>query len=211
MLPGAILILLPGAGSAAAAIPPTQAPDYAALAAAEATAIAGAGDRVHRAGGVLTLRTARGPKIFRDRPTEGEDALRSCFVSLLHHDTCALVAQFGWEGWGYRLVHLPTGRTLELDGVPCFSPDGRHAAVVSLDLDARYARNSLAILAFTDQGVRQVFFHDFGGEAGPAEPVWEDSRAVAFRWYRRVPGSPVDTATVSQGRLELRRGGWVLR
>jgi hypothetical protein len=210
MLPCVPIFLLLSVTFAGAATPPMLSPDYEAIEKAEPAALQTTEGKVTRKGDRLILQTGGGPVVFRDKPVEGEGALHHRFLAGLQGGAYAIILQFGWEWWNYRLVHLPTGHGIDLDGVPLPSPDGSHAVVHSLDLDAHYVRNSIAIIRFTERGPQRVFFYDFGGQSGPMDPIWKDDLTVMFHWHTLQPGDHNRGTRITPGRLRFHRGKWVI-
>lgn len=190
---------------------PTVEPDFQALLKGEPAALAHTGGRVTRKGRSLSLQTGLGIRVFRNSTAEGEGTKGYLYAGSLLEGTYALLLVTGWEWWGYELVHLPTGHSLPLGGVPLLSPDQSHAVVLSLDLDAQYRKNALELIRFTEGGARRAFRWDFGPEAGPSAPAWKDDATVTFQWHKLVTREPRIRTSWTPGRLSLRDGKWVLR
>lgn len=190
---------------------PTVEPDFQAILRGEAAALATTEGRITRKGRSLNIQTATGVRVFRNSTAEGEGAQGYLYAGSLLEGRYALLLVTGWEWWAYELVHLATGHSLPLGGVPLLSPDRSHAVVISLDLDAQYRKNTLELIRFTEGGARRAFRWDFGPESGPSDPVWKDDTTVTFRWHRVVTRDPLIQTSRRPGRLSLRDGKWVLQ
>ncbi len=191
--------------------PPTFEPDFQAIEAGEAAAIAATGGKVSRKGHTLRIETGHGPRLLRGHPVEGEGFQGYRFAGTLLEGTHALVLVTGWEWWGFLLVHLPTGQTMEIDGPPLLSPNGTHAVVYSMDLGSDYRPNALTVIRFTEKGPRRAFRYVFGDQAGPSAPTWKDDGTITFRWHKVVTRIPRIQTTSAPAKLFLRNGRWILQ
>ena len=95
---------------------------------------------VTREGNILRLHTDGGIVTFVDRIHAEEGYAKYYLVDRLRpaHDYFYLIRAIGYEGSSYVLVNKKTGQTINLFGIPIFSPDGKRFVDLSLDLDAGY-------------------------------------------------------------------------
>jgi hypothetical protein len=137
---------------------------------------------VTREGDTLRLETDVGTVTFVTRVNVGEGSARYYLAGHLRQarDDFYLVRVFGHEGRGYRLVSKKTGQTVNLYGIPTFSPDGNRFVDVSLDLDAGYHPNLIVIYKFEDNEWVMEWRHIYEGRKGPADPVWLNNSAIVF-------------------------------
>jgi hypothetical protein len=143
-----------------------------------------------REGKALKLQTDAGTVTFEDRINIGERSAKYYLVSI--RDTLGyfyLIRVFGYESRGYILVDKKTGQTIDLYGMPIFSPDGKKFVSVSLDLEAGYIPNLIRIYELVDDKFAKEWEYVYQGMKGPANPVWLDNSAIVFFevTYEKVP------------------------
>jgi hypothetical protein len=146
---------------------------------------------VSREGKILRLHTDGEIVTFVDRIHAEEGYAKYYLVDHLRpaHNYFYLIRAFGYEGSNYVLVNKKTGQTINLYGIPIFSPDGKRFADLSLDLDARYHPNLIRIYKLEDNKYAREWEHIYQGMKGPADPVWlNDSAIVLFEvTFDKVP------------------------
>ncbi len=166
-------------------------------------------DGAAREGQRLKLRTGAGWLTFEDRISSGEGHTRYFLAGLIHApDPHYLVLFIGYETRGYRLVGKNTGQTVDLYGIPEFSPDGRRFVEVSLDLEAGHLPNLIRIHRRTGESYSVEWKHGFEGIKGPAHPVWLDDSAIVFFevTFEREPSAP--DLKKQPFVIELENGTW---
>ncbi len=138
-------------------------------------------DGAAREGGRLKLQTRVGWLTFEDRISSDESHMRYYLAGFIDTpDPHYLVRMTGFETHGYRLVGKNTGQTIDLYGIPKFSPDGTRFVEVSLDLEAGHMPNLIRIHRRTRENYAVEWEHAFPGLKGPAHPVWLDDSALVF-------------------------------
>ena len=111
------------------------------------------------------------------------------------------------EGNGVLLVNVASGTRVPVDALPVASPDGRFVVVASLDLDAAYNPNRIAIYrSVGDSLMREWSLAPT--DWGPGAPIWIDSATVQVPrvttdWTRGYEESILGTLTVVR-----RNGAW---
>jgi hypothetical protein len=135
-----------------------------------------------REGKILRIKTDEGSVIFTDQihPEEGyaKYFLLDHFIRV--SSIYFLIRAYGYEGSGYVLVSKKTGQTINLFGIPIFSPDGKRFADVSLDLEAGYNPNLIRIYRLIDNKYMIEWKHTYEDARGPADPVWLSNSAIVF-------------------------------
>lgn len=137
---------------------------------------------VTREGKILRLHTDRGIVTFADRIHDEESYAKYFLVNRLRpaHDYFYLIRAFKYEGSSYVLVNKNTGQTINLYGIPIFSPDGKRFVDLSLDLDAGYHPNLIGIYKLEDNKYTIEWKHIYQGMKGPADPVWLNNSAIVL-------------------------------
>jgi hypothetical protein len=137
---------------------------------------------VTREGETLRLQTDGGIITFEDHIHAEEGYAKYYLADLLRpaHDYYYLIRAFGYEGSGYRLVYKKTGQTIDLYGIPIFSPDGKRFVDSSLDLDAGHHPNLIKIYNLEDNKYAIEWKHIYKDVKGPANPVWLNNSAIVF-------------------------------
>jgi len=137
---------------------------------------------VTREGKILRLHTDGGIVTFADRIHDEEGYAKYFLVDRLRpaHDYFYLIRAFKYEGSSYVLVNKNTGQTINLYGIPIFSPDGKRFVDLSLDLDAGYHPNLIGIYQLEDNKYTIEWKHIYQGMKGPADPVWLSNSAIVL-------------------------------
>lgn len=141
-----------------------------------------------RSGETLTLRLASGRTLtFVDNPETGEEYRSNEFRGVIPGKPFALVMQGFLEGGFYSLVHLGTGEETRLDNPPVFSPDGQWLFSTSVDLEAGFFPNRVAIHRVTSTGAPLVWeMEDYMMEWGPEDTRWVDNQTLTYTKVSRV-------------------------
>lgn len=86
-----------------------------------------------------------------------------------------------YEGSEYLLVDDSTGSRTRLPDWPLRSPDGRHFAVLSLDLVAGYGPNTLQVWAMGEEGGEpERVWETEPSQWGPRSGSWQDRETLGF-------------------------------
>jgi hypothetical protein len=134
-----------------------------------------------REGKILKLRTTAGIVTFEDRINIGEGSAKYYLVGF--RDTLGyfyLIRVIGYENRGYVLVNKKTGQSIDLYGMPIFSPDGKRFVDVSLDLESGYMPNLILIYKLEGNKYAKEWKHIYQGMKGPANPVWLNNSAIVL-------------------------------
>jgi hypothetical protein len=142
---------------------------------------------ITRTGNELRI-TARNGKIvvFTSNPQgEGYEDFHIYFpVGVISNNQFAVVIDGRWEGRDIYLVSLIDGTTHSIDGFPVESPDHQRIAVYSMDLEANYSQNFLAVYKIDGAALAKEILLDGDADSdnlwGPDEVKWLSPSRISF-------------------------------
>ncbi|WP_148041003.1 hypothetical protein [Montanilutibacter psychrotolerans] len=137
---------------------------------------------VKRDGPQLCVRPSAGaPVCYRDITLEQSEETYAIhrFRGVLPNLPLAVIDITRHEAGAIELVSLRTGARTELSGIAALalSPDGRHLAAASADLEAGYFPNDLAIYRIDGDALSEAF-RVAPDDWGPASPRWQDANTL---------------------------------
>jgi hypothetical protein len=135
---------------------------------------------VRRHGDTLRLVLAGGDTVrFVDRPGHDAQVVYHSYQGRWTDAGLLLVQRQFYEGSEFLLVDDSTGARTRIPDWPVRSPDGRHFAVLSLDLVAGYGPNTLQVWSLEDGAPRRVWETE-PSQWGPREGRWQDPETLGF-------------------------------
>jgi hypothetical protein len=163
-------------------------------------------DKVSRNNGALLLKLASGSSITLTNSGRNNERLKVYwFITYYQHTGYFLVQVRGWEGFAYLVINASSGEILRLSGVPIISRDLRRFVVTSMDLEAGYRPNRIAVFRFEDEGIKQEFSKDYTA-SGPSGALWINNTVITyFENTSRDGGQTLNKQPVN---LELKGGEW---
>jgi len=165
-----------------------------------------------RSGLTLTIRLTNGQTLtFTDNPETGEEWNANEFRGVIPGKPFALVMRGYLEGGFYALIHLGTGEDTRLDNPPVFSPDGQWLFSTSMDLEAGFFPNRVAIHRVTSTGAPLVWeMEDYMMEWGPEDTRWVDTQTLSYtKVSRHWQENGTELHTRDPQTVRLVNGEWV--
>lgn len=165
-----------------------------------------------RSGETLTIRLTSGRTVtFTNNPEVGEEYRSSEFKGVIPGKPFALVMQGFLEGGFFSLIHLGTGEDTRLDNPPVFSPDGQWLFSTSIDLEAGFFPNRVAIHRVTSTGAPLVWeMEDYMMEWGPEDTRWVDNQTLTYtKVSRTFQEDGTEQRTRETQTVRLVNGEWV--
>jgi hypothetical protein len=163
-------------------------------------------DKVSRNNGDLKLKLASGSLITLTNSGRNNERLKVYwFITYYQHTGYFLVQVRGWEGFAYLMINASSGEILRLSGVPIISRDLKRFVVTSLDLEAGYRPNRIAVFRFEDEGIKQEWSKDYTA-SGPSDAVWINNSVITYSENTsKDNGQTLNKKPVS---LQLKEGEW---
>jgi hypothetical protein len=163
-------------------------------------------DKVSRNNGHLQLELASGSSITLTNSSRNNERLEVYwFITYYQHTGYFLVLVRGWEGFAYWMINASSGGILRLSGVPIISRDLKRFVLTSLDLDAGYRPNRIAVFRFEGEGIIQEWSKDYTA-SGPSGALWLNNTVITFfENTSRDGGQTLDKQPIN---LELKEGEW---
>jgi len=163
-------------------------------------------DKVSRNKGDLQLKLASGSSITLTNSSRNNERLKVFwFITYYQHTGYFLVQVRGWEGFAYWMINASSGAFLRLSGVPIISRDLKRFVVTSLDLDAGYRPNRIAVFRFGGEGIKQEWSKDYTA-SGPSGALWLNNSVITyFENTSRDGGQTLNKQPIN---LELKEGEW---
>lgn len=165
-----------------------------------------------RSGETLTLRLTSGRSLtFTNNPETGEEYRSVEFRGVIPGKPFALLMQGFLEGGFFSLIHLGTGEDTRVDNPPVFSPDGQWLFSSSIDLEAGFFPNRVAIHRVTSTGAPLVWeMEDYMMEWGPENTRWVDNQTLTYTKVSRVyQDDGTELRTSEPQTVRLVNGEWV--
>lgn len=190
---------------AAAERPCADAVDYRACAdSVEREVLTRADAGAERRGDTLLIRTSHGPEVPLVTDTSDVDRwVIYRYQAFLPDVGQHLVSADFYEGGEYLVVDHTTGRRVAVPTRPAVSPGGERFAVASLDHEAGYGPNLIAIWRFAPGGPVLEWSLEGGTAWGAKDPVWVTDDELHFT--RVHAGTSFENAR--ETRMRLRVGG----
>jgi hypothetical protein len=163
-------------------------------------------EKVTRNNGDLELNVTAGPPVILHNITVNDTGNKvHWFITYYHQTGYFLVQVRGWEGFHYLMISGATGDIIPLIGVPIISRDTKRFVVTSLDLDAGYRPNRIAIFHFNGDGVKLEWSKDYT-VSGPSDAAWISDTLITYS----ENSSPDGGQTLSKERVtvKLENGEW---
>lgn len=165
--------------------------------------------RAARRDGILLLTLSGGDTLrLVDRPGEGNGVVYYSYQDHWRGSGWFVVQEQHYEGSAYLLIDQRTGERTDVPARPLLAPGGARFAVLSFDLEAGYAPNTLQIWSLGEG--RPVLEWEIEPETwGPTDGRWTDAETLTFT--RRCGAGPAE-GVECDGRATLRRtvAGWIL-
>lgn len=163
-------------------------------------------DKVQRRNGQLKLQcTSNAPLILRNNTVSEEQRNVYWFITLYQQTGYFLVQVRGWEGFHYLMISTATGTMFPVNGVPIISQDSKRFVVTSLDLEAGYRPNRIAIFRFTDEGITQEWSKEYT-DVGPSDAVWINNTVISYIENASQDGG--QTRMKKQVKVQLTNDEW---
>lgn len=149
---------------------------------------------ITKTGNVLEIRPKKGKPIsFVANPDgEGDEYRRYHIIGVLKPGHFAVIRAGLWEGREVKLVSLDDGTIHEIDGMPLVSPDQKRILIHSMDIDANYNSNFIAVFRIWGTQLVKEFSLDGNsvklGEWGPVAVRWSSPSKVQFLRFMRTSG-----------------------
>lgn len=170
----------------------------------ERDALGRAGQAVERRGDTLLVRPTHGPEVrLATDTTDADRWVIYRYQGFLPDVGQHLVAAGFYEGGEYLLVDRTTGRRVDVPARPVVSPGGQRFVVASLDLEAGYGPNRIAVWRITAGGPMLEWSLDGGTAWGARDPVWITDDELHFT---RVHAE-TSYEDARETRMRLRVGG----
>ena len=166
-------------------------------------------DKVCRNYGDLKLKLASGSLVtLTNLNRDNERVKRYWFITYFQQIRYFLVQARGWEGFDYLMINASNGQIMRLSGIPIFSRDLKRFVVTSLDLEAGYRPNRIAIFRFEDEGIKQEWSKDYIA-SGPSDAVWINNTTIAYSENTSKDGG--QTLNKKPVNLQLKEGEWKIQ
>ncbi len=126
-------------------------------------------DAIKKVGNVIEVHAKNGKVVrFEGNPIGDnyDDFSAYNAVTLLEPGQFVVIIQWRYEGRDVHFVSLLDGTSYKVDGMPIVSPDGNHILVHSMDIDANYDANFIALYRIERSELKREFVisGDEGGE-----------------------------------------------
>ncbi len=162
--------------------------------------------KVTRKNGDLNLKTSSGPPIIlSNKKANQENRKVYWFLTYFQQTKYFLVQVRGWEGTSYLMINADTGDIHSLLGIPIISKDLKRFAVASIDLEAGYIPNRIAIYRFLDSRIKKEWYKDYNA-SGPSDVKWNNNTVITFfENFSKNGGQTIDKKLVT---IKLVNGEW---
>jgi hypothetical protein len=162
--------------------------------------------KVSRKNDDLNLKTLSGPPIILSNKKANQESRKVYwFLTYFQQIKYFLIQVRGWEGTSYLIINASTGDIHSLLGIPIFSEDLKRFAVASIDLEAGYIPNRIAIYQFFDNSIKREWYKDYTA-SGPSGIKWINNTVITFfDNYSRNGGQTIDKKLVT---IRLLNGEW---
>ena len=154
----------------------------------------------------LYLKTLSGsPIILSNKNANQESTKVYWFLTYFQEIKYFLVQVRGWEGSSYLIINASTGDIHSLLGIPIISKDLKRFAVASIDLEAGYIPNRIAIYQFFDNSIKKEWSKDYTA-SGPSGVKWINNTVITFfENFSKNGGQTIDKKLVT---IKLLNGEW---
>ncbi|MCK9420742.1 MAG: hypothetical protein M0R70_15390 [Nitrospirae bacterium] len=142
---------------------------------------------------------------------DGEESFAAyTFLDLLRFDqTTFYVLSVTWyEGYGVVLVNYFDGTIYSINSIPILSPDSKHFAVASADLQVGYWANTITIYKTANNTKNQIVV-DFQHSIPASDPKWIDNKTLEFQEVSTSDHGV--TLHYTKRIITLTKDGWKLR
>ena len=137
-------------------------------------------DRATRIDGRLQLKLDSGSSLNLDNINVNNERYKGYWFITYYQQTGYFLVQVrGWEGFSYLMINAFTGEMVPVIGVPIISRDTKRFVVTSLDLEAGYRPNRIAIFRFDSDRVKQEWVKDYVA-VGPSDAAWISETAITY-------------------------------
>ena len=162
--------------------------------------------KVSRKNDDLNLKTTSGPPIVLSNKKANQESRKVYwFLTYFQQIKYFLVLISGWEGISYLIIDASTGDIHSLPGVPIISKDFKRFAVASIDLEAGYVPNRIAIYQFSDNRIKKEWSKDFTA-SGPSDVKWIGNTVLTFfENFTKNGGQTIEKKLVT---IKLLNGEW---
>ena len=154
----------------------------------------------------LNLKTISGASIIlSNKKTNQESRKGYWFLTYFQQIKYFLVQIRGWEGASYLIINASTGDIHSLLGIPIISKDLKRFVVASIDLEAGYIPNRIAIFRFFDNCIKKEWSKDYTA-SGPSDAKWINNTDIAFfENFSKDGGQTIDKKLVT---IKLLNSEW---
>jgi hypothetical protein len=162
--------------------------------------------KVSRKNDNLNLKTISGPPIILSSKKANQESRKVYwFLTYFQQIKYFLVQVRGWEGTSYLIINASTGDIHSLLGIPIISKDLKRFAVASIDLEAGYIPNRIAIYQFFDNSIKKEWSKDYTA-SGPSDVKWINNTVITFfENFSKNGGQTIDKKLVT---IKLLNGEW---
>ena len=145
------------------------------------------------------------PIILSNKKANQESRKVYWFLTYFQQIKYFLVLLRGWEGTSYLIINASTGDIHSLLGIPLISKDLQRFVVASIDLEAGYIPNRIAIYRFFDNSIKKEWSKDYTA-SGPSDVKWINNTVITFfENFSKNGGQTIDTKIVT---IKLLNGEW---
>ena len=162
--------------------------------------------KVSRKNDNLNLKILSGPPIILSNKKSNQESRKVYwFLTYFQQIKYFLVQVRGWEGTSYLIINASTGDIHSLLGIPIISKDLKRFAVASIDLEAGYIPNRIAIYQFFGNSIKKEWSKDYTA-SGPSDVKWINNAIITFfKNFSNNGGQTIDKKPVT---IKLMKGAW---
>ncbi|NIQ39663.1 MAG: hypothetical protein GTN81_13885 [Proteobacteria bacterium] len=163
-------------------------------------------EKVTRHDGDLKLNITAGPPVILRNITANDTGNKVYwFMTYYRQIGYFLVQVHGWEGFHYLMINGSTGDPIPLIGVPIVSRDTKRFIVTSLDIEAGYRPNRIAIFRFIGDRVELEWSKGYTA-SGPSDAIWINDTLITYSENSSPDGA--QTLNKEQMSVILENGEW---
>ena len=162
--------------------------------------------KVSRKNEDLNLKTISGSSIILSNKKANQEGRKVYwFLTYFQQIKYFLVQVRGWEGTSYLMINASTGDIHSLLGIPIISKDLKRFVVASLDLEAGYIPNRIAIFQLSDNEITKRWSKDYTA-SGPSDAKWINNTVITF--FENSSNDGGQTINKKHATIKLLNGEW---